>query len=166
MDRREGDDPAAPGLDASSAIPRAVALAASSVRLADGPPRRDPPPLLQGRPGPRAPRRALHGTRGQWPGRDAAARRTRPRRRQRAERRLDGDACGGLPRLRSGWPTPSLAHPARAGPARGDAVRVVAVRMMALGIRHLPVVDDEGAPIGLLSARDLIRVLDPETRPS
>ena len=34
MDRREGDDPAAPGLDASPAIPRAVALAASSVRLA------------------------------------------------------------------------------------------------------------------------------------
>ncbi|TME00263.1 MAG: CBS domain-containing protein [Chloroflexi bacterium] len=48
----------------------------------------------------------------------------------------------------------------------GEDVRVVAVRMMALGIRHLPVVVDEGAPIGLLSARDLIRVLDPETGPS
>jgi CBS domain-containing protein len=48
----------------------------------------------------------------------------------------------------------------------GEDVRVVAVRMVALGIRHLPVVDDEGAPIGLLSARDLIRILDAETRPS
>ena len=41
-----------------------------------------------------------------------------------------------------------------------EDVSVVAVKMMALGIRHLPVVDDEGTPIGLLSARDLVAVLD------
>ena len=41
-----------------------------------------------------------------------------------------------------------------------EDVSVVAVKMMALGIRHLPVVDDEGFPIGLLSARDLVAVLD------
>jgi CBS domain-containing protein len=41
-----------------------------------------------------------------------------------------------------------------------EDVSVVAVKMMALGIRHLPVVDDEGSPIGLLSARDLVAVLD------
>ncbi len=44
---------------------------------------------------------------------------------------------------------------------RGDEdVSVVAVKMMALGIRHLPVVDDEGAPIGLVSAGDLIAILE------
>ena len=41
-----------------------------------------------------------------------------------------------------------------------EDVSVVAVKMMALGIRHLPVVDDKGSPIGLLSARDLVAVLD------
>ncbi|MDQ6721615.1 MAG: CBS domain-containing protein [Candidatus Dormibacteraeota bacterium] len=41
-----------------------------------------------------------------------------------------------------------------------EDVSVVAVKMMALGIRHLPVVDDHGAPIGLLSSRDLVAVLD------
>lgn len=41
-----------------------------------------------------------------------------------------------------------------------EDVSVVAVKMMALGIRHLPVVDDDGSPIGLLSARDLVAVLD------
>jgi CBS domain-containing protein len=42
----------------------------------------------------------------------------------------------------------------------GEDVSVVAVRMMALGIRHLPVVDDAGAPIWMISARDLVSVLD------
>jgi CBS domain-containing protein len=41
-----------------------------------------------------------------------------------------------------------------------EDVSMVAVKMMALGIRHLPVVDDDGSPIGLLSARDLVAVLD------
>ena len=41
-----------------------------------------------------------------------------------------------------------------------EDVSVVAVKMMALGIRHLPVVDAKGSPIGLISARDLVAVLD------
>jgi CBS domain-containing protein len=41
-----------------------------------------------------------------------------------------------------------------------EDVSVVAVKMMTLGIRHLPVVDENGAPIGLISARDLVAVLD------
>jgi len=41
-----------------------------------------------------------------------------------------------------------------------EDVNVVAVKMMRLGIRHLPVVDEEGKPAGLVSARNLIAVLD------
>jgi CBS domain-containing protein len=41
-----------------------------------------------------------------------------------------------------------------------EDVSVVAVKMMALGIRHLPVVDDKGIPVGLVSARDLVKFLD------
>jgi CBS domain-containing protein len=41
-----------------------------------------------------------------------------------------------------------------------EDVSVVAVKMMTLGIRHLPVVDAKGSPIGLISARDLVGVLD------
>jgi CBS domain-containing protein len=41
-----------------------------------------------------------------------------------------------------------------------EDVSVVAVKMMALGIRHLPVVDDKGNPVGLISARDLVKYLD------
>jgi CBS domain-containing protein len=41
-----------------------------------------------------------------------------------------------------------------------EDVNVVAVKMMRLGIRHLPVVDEEGKPAGLVSARNLISVLD------
>ena len=41
-----------------------------------------------------------------------------------------------------------------------EDVSVVAVKMMALGIRHLPVVDDKGTVIGLISARDLVAILD------
>lgn len=50
-----------------------------------------------------------------------------------------------------------------AGPATvtsDEDVNVAALKMMRLGIRHLPVVDDEGKPVGLLSARDLVAVLD------
>jgi CBS domain-containing protein len=49
------------------------------------------------------------------------------------------------------------------GPATVSAdedVSVVAMKMMTLGIRHLPVVEADGRPVGLLSARDLIAVLD------
>jgi CBS domain-containing protein len=33
---------------------------------------------------------------------------------------------------------------------------------MRLGIRHLPVVDQQGKPVGLISARDLVSVLEQE----
>lgn len=41
-----------------------------------------------------------------------------------------------------------------------DEVNVVAVKMMRLGIRHLPVVDQHGKPTGLVSARNLVAMLD------
>jgi CBS domain-containing protein len=41
-----------------------------------------------------------------------------------------------------------------------EDVDVVAVKMMRLGIRHLPVVDDKGSPVGLVSARNLVAMLD------
>ena len=44
-----------------------------------------------------------------------------------------------------------------------EDVSVVALRMMRLGVRHLPVVDAAGRPIGLLSAGDLVAVLDKAT---
>jgi CBS domain-containing protein len=47
-----------------------------------------------------------------------------------------------------------------------EEVSVVAVKMMRLGIRHLPVVDDQGKPAGLVSARSLVAVLDRAQRPS
>ena len=50
-----------------------------------------------------------------------------------------------------------------ADPATVDAdedVAVVAVKMMRLGIRHLPVLNKEGKPVGLLSARDLVGMLE------
>ena len=50
------------------------------------------------------------------------------------------------------------ANPATVG--ANEDVAMVAVKMIRLGIRHLPVVDDEGAPIGLLSAHDLVSVLE------
>jgi CBS domain-containing protein len=42
----------------------------------------------------------------------------------------------------------------------GDDVAVVALRMIALGIRHLPVIDSTGKPIGMLSARVLAAALE------
>lgn len=50
------------------------------------------------------------------------------------------------------------ANPATVTP--DEDIAVVAVKMMRLGIRHLPVVDAKGAAIGLLSARELVAVLD------
>ena len=44
-----------------------------------------------------------------------------------------------------------------------EDVSVVALRMMRLGVRHLPVVDAAGRPTGLLSAGDLVAVLDRAT---
>ncbi|HKB32915.1 MAG TPA: CBS domain-containing protein [Candidatus Dormibacteraeota bacterium] len=50
-----------------------------------------------------------------------------------------------------------------ADPATVDAdedVAMVAVKMMRLGIRHLPVMDKAGKPVGLVSARNLVAILD------
>ena len=50
-----------------------------------------------------------------------------------------------------------------ADPATVDAdedVTVVAVKMMRLGIRHLPVLNKAGKPVGLVSARNLVGILD------
>jgi len=44
-----------------------------------------------------------------------------------------------------------------------EDVSVVALKMMRLGIRHLPVVDAIGKPIGLVSARNLVAALDRAT---
>lgn len=41
-----------------------------------------------------------------------------------------------------------------------EDVTMVAVKMVALGVRHLTVLDEEKRPVGLLSARDLVVVLD------
>jgi len=50
------------------------------------------------------------------------------------------------------------ANPATVG--QDEEVSVVAMKMMRLGIRHLPVLDRAGQPIGLLSARDLVAALE------
>jgi CBS domain-containing protein len=50
------------------------------------------------------------------------------------------------------------ADPATVG-ADEDA-SVVAVKMMALGIRHLPVLDARGSPVGLISASDLVAMME------
>ena len=50
-----------------------------------------------------------------------------------------------------------------ADPATVDAdedVAVVAVKMIRLGVRHLPVVNKAGKPVGLVSARNLVAVLN------
>jgi CBS domain-containing protein len=44
--------------------------------------------------------------------------------------------------------------------AADEDVTMVAVKMVALGVRHLTVVDEEKRPVGLLSARNLVVVLD------
>jgi CBS domain-containing protein len=50
------------------------------------------------------------------------------------------------------------ADPATVG--ADEDVAVVAVKMMRLGVRHLPVVDKAGKPVGLVSARNLVAILD------
>jgi len=50
-----------------------------------------------------------------------------------------------------------------ADPATVDAdeeVALVAVKMMRLGVRHLPVVNKAGKPVGLVSARNLVAMLE------
>jgi CBS domain-containing protein len=56
------------------------------------------------------------------------------------------------------------AHPITASP--DDDVAFIALRMIGLGIRHLPVVDAEGTPIGMLSARSLAAALEIPPAPS
>jgi CBS domain-containing protein len=41
-----------------------------------------------------------------------------------------------------------------------EDVSIVALKMIRLGVRHLPVVDGSGKPLGLVSARNLVAVLD------
>jgi CBS domain-containing protein len=50
------------------------------------------------------------------------------------------------------------ADPATVG--ADEDVAVVAVKMMRLGVRHLPVLNKSGKPVGLVSARDLVAILD------
>src|ERR1700682_6689720 len=50
-----------------------------------------------------------------------------------------------------------------ADPATVEAdedIAVVAVKMMRLGVRHLPVLNKAGKPVGLVSARNLVAVLE------
>jgi CBS domain-containing protein len=44
-----------------------------------------------------------------------------------------------------------------------EDVAMVAVKMMRLGVRHLPVVNKAGKPVGLVSARNLVAILDRKT---
>lgn len=44
--------------------------------------------------------------------------------------------------------------------AADEDVTMVAVKMVTLGVRHLMVLDEEKRPVGLLSARHLVVVLD------
>jgi CBS domain-containing protein len=46
--------------------------------------------------------------------------------------------------------------------AADEDVAVVAMKMIRLGVRHFPVIDD-GKPVGLVSARNLVRGLDRES---
>jgi CBS domain-containing protein len=47
-----------------------------------------------------------------------------------------------------------------------EDVAMVAAKMVALGVRHLTVVDEQGLPVGLLSARNLAMALDRGGAPS
>ena len=41
-----------------------------------------------------------------------------------------------------------------------EDVSIVALKMIRLGIRHLPVVNKDGKPVGVVSARNLVAALD------
>lgn len=74
------------------------------------------------------------------------------------ERDLVRAIADGVNPLHAGADVVMSADPATV--SADEDVDVVAVKMMALGIRHLPVLDEEGSPIGLVSAGDLIAVLE------
>ena len=50
------------------------------------------------------------------------------------------------------------ADPATVG--QDEDVSIVALKMIRLGIRHLPVVNKDGKPVGVVSARNLVAALD------
>ncbi len=74
------------------------------------------------------------------------------------ERDLVGAIADGVDPRKSTANLFMSADPITAG--ADDDVAVVAMRMIALGIRHLPVVDASGTPIGMLSARGLAAALE------
>ena len=74
------------------------------------------------------------------------------------ERDLVRAIADGVNPLHTGADVVMSADPATV--SADEDVDVVAVKMMALGIRHLPVLDEDGSPIGLVSAGDLIAVLE------
>ncbi len=74
------------------------------------------------------------------------------------ERDLVRAIADGVNPLRAGADVVMSADPATV--SADEDVDVVAVKMMALGIRHLPVLDEKGSPMGLVSAGDLIAVLE------
>jgi len=47
-----------------------------------------------------------------------------------------------------------------------EDVAMVAAKMVALGVRHLTVTNEQGLPVGLLSARHLAMALDRDAAPS
>jgi CBS domain-containing protein len=74
------------------------------------------------------------------------------------ERDLVRAIADGVNPLHAGADVVMSADPATV--SADEDVDVVAVKMMALGIRHLPVLDEKGSPMGLVSAGDLIAVLE------
>ena len=74
------------------------------------------------------------------------------------ERDLVGVIADGIDPRKAKADALMSAHPTTVG--ADEEVSMVAVKMVALGIRHMPVVDDLGLPIGLLSSRDLVGVLE------
>jgi CBS domain-containing protein len=45
----------------------------------------------------------------------------------------------------------------------GTTLQETRARMAELGVRHMPVLDHDGALVGILSQRDLVRALEPAT---
>ena len=74
------------------------------------------------------------------------------------ERDLVGVIADGIDPRRAKATVLMSAHPTTVG--ADEDVSMVAVKMVAVGVRHLPVVDDEGLPIGLLSSHDLVGLLE------
>jgi CBS domain-containing protein len=74
------------------------------------------------------------------------------------ERNLVGAIADGVDPERVNADVLMAAEPATI--AADEDVTMVAVKMVALGVRHLTVVDQDRRPVGLLSARNLVVVLD------